>query len=58
MSERGQHMLKCTVHRCHQLSAESITKDLQTSCGLQISTTTVRRELHGMVFHGRAAATK
>ncbi|CAI9618668.1 unnamed protein product, partial [Staurois parvus] len=30
MSEQGQHMLKSTVGRSHQLSAESITKDLQT----------------------------
>ncbi|CAI9547943.1 unnamed protein product, partial [Staurois parvus] len=48
-SEWGQRMLKCTVHRSHQLSAESIAKDLQTLCGLQISTT-VRRDLHGMGF--------
>ncbi|CAI9538094.1 unnamed protein product, partial [Staurois parvus] len=58
MTERGQRMLKRTVRRSHQLSAESIAKDLQTWCGLQISTTTVRRELHGMGFHGRAAASK
>ncbi|CAI9543793.1 unnamed protein product [Staurois parvus] len=51
MTERGQHMLKHTVRRSHQLSAESIIKDLQTSCGLQISTT-VHRELHGMGLHG------
>ncbi|CAI9555676.1 unnamed protein product [Staurois parvus] len=51
-SEQGQRMLKHTVHRRHQLSAESIAKDLQTSCGLQISTTTVHRELHRMRFHG------
>ncbi|CAI9610990.1 unnamed protein product [Staurois parvus] len=57
MTERGQRMLKRTVCRSHQLSAESIAKDLQTWCGLQISTT-VRRELHGMGFHGRAAASK
>ncbi|CAI9555327.1 unnamed protein product [Staurois parvus] len=44
MTERGQRMLKRTVHRSHQLSAESIAKDLQTWCGLQISTTTVCRE--------------
>ncbi|CAI9612427.1 unnamed protein product [Staurois parvus] len=25
--EQGQSMLKCTVHRSHQLSAESIAKD-------------------------------
>ncbi|CAI9549835.1 unnamed protein product, partial [Staurois parvus] len=58
MTERGQPMLKLTVRRSHQLSAESIAKELQTSCGLQISTTTVHRELHGMGFHGRAAASK
>ncbi|CAI9565167.1 unnamed protein product, partial [Staurois parvus] len=58
MTDRGQHMLKRTVRRSRQLSAESIAKDLQTSCGLQISTTTVIRELHGMGFHGRVAASK
>ncbi|CAI9603213.1 unnamed protein product, partial [Staurois parvus] len=51
-------MLKCTVYRSRQLSAESIAKDLQTLCGLQISTTIVYRELHGMGFHGQAAAYK
>ncbi|CAI9590646.1 unnamed protein product [Staurois parvus] len=40
-----------------QLSSES-TKDLQTSYGLQISTTTVHREVHGMGFYGQAAASK
>ncbi|CAI9567617.1 unnamed protein product, partial [Staurois parvus] len=50
-------MLKRTVRRSRQLSAESIAKALQTSLGLQISKT-VRRELHGMGFHGRAAASK
>ncbi|CAI9544015.1 unnamed protein product, partial [Staurois parvus] len=58
MTERGHCMLKRTVRRSCQLSAESIAKDLQTSCGLQISTTTVYRELPGMGFHGRAAASK
>ncbi|CAI9573376.1 unnamed protein product [Staurois parvus] len=51
MTERGQHMPKRTVHRSHQLSADSIAKDLQTLCGLQISKTTVHRELHGMGSH-------
>ncbi|CAI9610372.1 unnamed protein product [Staurois parvus] len=55
MTERGQRMLKHPVHRSRQLSAES---DLQTSCGLQISTITVCRELHGMGLHGQAAASK
>ncbi|CAI9608715.1 unnamed protein product [Staurois parvus] len=35
MTERGHRMLKRTVHRSRQLSAQSIAKDLQTSCGLQ-----------------------
>ncbi|CAI9599524.1 unnamed protein product, partial [Staurois parvus] len=56
MTERGQCMLKHTVRRSHQLSAESIAKDLQTSFGFQISTTTVCREFHGMGFHCRAAS--
>ncbi|CAI9606106.1 unnamed protein product [Staurois parvus] len=55
MAQRGQCMLKCKVHRSLQLSTESIAKDLQTSCGLQISTT-VCRKLHGMGFHGQTAA--
>ncbi|CAI9615583.1 unnamed protein product, partial [Staurois parvus] len=58
MTEWGQRMLKRTVCRSRQLSAESIAKDLQTWCGLQISTITVCRELHGMGFHGQAAASK
>ncbi|CAI9590631.1 unnamed protein product [Staurois parvus] len=49
-------MLKRIVCRSRQLSAESIAKDLQIFCGLQISTTIVHRKLHGMGFHGRAAA--
>ncbi|CAI9594335.1 unnamed protein product, partial [Staurois parvus] len=58
MTERGQHMSKCTVCRSRQVSAESIDKDLQTSCALQINTTTVCRELHGIRFYGQAAASK
>ncbi|CAI9559704.1 unnamed protein product [Staurois parvus] len=58
MTEWSQHMLKRTVRRSCQLSAKSEAKDLQTSCGLQISTTTMCRELHGMGFHGRAAVFK
>ncbi|CAI9551267.1 unnamed protein product, partial [Staurois parvus] len=49
-SEWGQHMLKSTVRRSHQLSVESIAK-VQALCGLQISTT-MCRELHGVGFHG------
>ncbi|CAI9573953.1 unnamed protein product, partial [Staurois parvus] len=53
MTELGQRMLKHTVRRSCQLSTESMAKDLQTLCVLQISTVTVRGELHGMGFHGR-----
>ncbi|CAI9541855.1 unnamed protein product [Staurois parvus] len=46
-------MLKRTVRRSHQLSAESIAKDLQTWCGLQMSPTTVGVEsFMEWVFHG------
>ncbi|CAI9560912.1 unnamed protein product, partial [Staurois parvus] len=38
MTQWCQLMLTHTVRRSCQLSAESIAKDLQTSCGLQIST--------------------
>ncbi|CAI9561241.1 unnamed protein product, partial [Staurois parvus] len=57
MTEQGQHKLKRTVRRSWQLFAESIAKDLQTVCGLHFSTT-VHRDLHGMGFHGWAAASK
>ncbi|CAI9565331.1 unnamed protein product, partial [Staurois parvus] len=50
-------MLKRTEPRSRQLSLESIAEDLQTSCGLQVSTT-VHRELHGMCFHGPVVASK
>ena len=52
MTERGQRMLRHIVFRGRQLSAESITTDLQTSCSLQMSSSTVHRELQGMSFHG------
>ncbi|CAI9563357.1 unnamed protein product, partial [Staurois parvus] len=35
MTGRGQSMLKRTMRKSRQLSAESIAKDLQTFCGLQ-----------------------
>ncbi|CAI9564823.1 unnamed protein product [Staurois parvus] len=47
MTERGQRMLKHPMCRSCQLSAESIAKDLQTSCGLQISTQRERASCNG-----------
>ncbi|CAI9616721.1 unnamed protein product, partial [Staurois parvus] len=40
MTERCQHILKRTVRKIRQLSEESVAKNLQTSCGFQIRTTT------------------
>ncbi|CAI9560288.1 unnamed protein product, partial [Staurois parvus] len=56
-TEWDQHMLKRTVRRSCKLSAESIAKDLQTSCGLE-TRATVFTVLHGMGFHGPAAGCK
>ncbi|CAI9616296.1 unnamed protein product [Staurois parvus] len=47
MTERGQCMLKSTVRRSRQMSVESIAKDLQTSCSLQISTKVCRTSRNG-----------
>jgi len=58
ITERGQRILRRTMRRSRQLSAESIATDLQTLCGLQFSSRTVHKELHGMGFHGRAVASK
>jgi hypothetical protein len=40
------------------LSAETLITEFQTASGSNISTINVRRELHEMGFHGRAAAHK
>ncbi|MCJ8740161.1 hypothetical protein PDJAM_G00055700 [Pangasius djambal] len=58
LTERGQRLLKRIVQRGRRLSSQAIATELQTSCDLQISPSTVRRELHGMGFHDRAAASK
>ncbi|CAI9601759.1 unnamed protein product, partial [Staurois parvus] len=49
MTKWGQCMLKHTVRRSRQLSAESIAKDPKLCAAFRI--TTVCRELHGMGFH-------
>ncbi|CAI9564428.1 unnamed protein product, partial [Staurois parvus] len=54
MTEQGQRMLKPTVLRRHQLSAESIAKYLQTSCGLHKSFmewVSMAEQLHLSIFH-------
>uniref|UniRef100_A0AAR2LZK9 Structural maintenance of chromosomes protein 6 n=1 Tax=Pygocentrus nattereri TaxID=42514 RepID=A0AAR2LZK9_PYGNA len=47
-----KHIANLMTLKFRQLSAESMATDLQTSCGLQISSRTVHRELHGIGFHG------
>ena len=39
-------------------SVKTLTAEFQTASGSNVSTRTVRRELHEMGFHGRAAAYK
>ena len=46
------------ITKWKRLGKTAITTDLQTSCGLQVNSRTVCRELHGMCFHGWAAAAK
>ncbi|CAI9563110.1 unnamed protein product [Staurois parvus] len=50
ITEWGQHAEEHSAQKS-QLSSELVAKDLQFSGVLQISTT-VRRELHKMGFHG------
>lgn len=58
ITESSQWMLRCIeVARFLQLP-ESITTGLQTSHGLQISSTPLHRELHGIGFHGWATVSK
>ncbi|CAI9610466.1 unnamed protein product, partial [Staurois parvus] len=59
----GCYLCNKSIHEISLLlniprSTESVVKDLQSSSGLQISTATMRGELHGMGFHGRASASK
>ena len=54
----GRRVLRRIVRKSGQSSADSITAEFQTSSGINISTKTVRRELHCMGFNGRAAACK
>ena len=56
ITERGQRLLRHMVHKSGQRSADSIAKGFRASTGINVSTKTVRLELHGMGFHGRTAA--
>lgn len=49
ITEQGQQILRRKVHRGRQLPVKSMTTELKTSCGLQISS----KDLHGMGFHAK-----
>ena len=51
-------MLKHGAQKNHLSSVATLTTEFQTASGSNESTSTVRRELHEMGFHGRAAAHK
>ena len=51
-------MLKRVAQKNRLSSVATLTTDFQTDSGSNVSTSTVRRELHEMSFHGRAAAHK
>jgi hypothetical protein len=57
MTDRDSRALK-VVRETRQTSSETITREVHSATNCPASTQTVRRELRGMGFHGRAAAHK
>ncbi|KAM9473079.1 transcription activator BRG1-like [Salvelinus alpinus] len=51
-------VLRRVASKNHLSSVPTLTTEFQTASGSNVSTRTVRRELHEMGFHGRAAAHK
>jgi transposase len=58
MTDRDRRALKKVVREARQTSSETITPEFRSATNCPASTMTVRRELRGMGFHGRAAAHK
>uniref|UniRef100_A0A8K9UBV3 Transposase Tc1-like domain-containing protein n=1 Tax=Oncorhynchus mykiss TaxID=8022 RepID=A0A8K9UBV3_ONCMY len=58
LTEQDRQLLKCVLHKNHLSSVTTLTTEYQTASGSNVSTKTVRRELHEMGFHGRAATHK
>ena len=58
LAERDWRMLKREAWKNRLLSVVTLTTEFQTPSRSNVSTNTVRRELHEMGFHGRAAAHK
>jgi transposase len=58
MTDRDRRVLKKVVRETRQTSSEAITREFRSATNCPASTLTVRRELRGMGFQGRAAAHK
>jgi transposase len=58
MTDRNRRALKKVVRETRQTLSETITREFCSAMNCPASTLTVRRELRGMGFHGRAAAHK
>jgi transposase len=58
MTDRERLALKKVVRETRQTWSETITREFRSAMNCPASTMTVRRELRGMRFHGRAAAHK
>ena len=58
LTEPDRRVLKCRVQKNRLSSVATLTTKFQTDSGSNVSTSTVRRELHKMSFHGRAATHK
>jgi transposase len=58
MTDTDRRALKKLFRETRQTSSETITRELRSATNCPASTNTVRQELRGMGFHGRAAAHK
>jgi transposase len=58
MTERDRRALKKAVRETRQTTSETITREFRSATNCPASSMTVRRELRGTGFHGRAAAHK
>jgi transposase len=58
LTERDNRVLNRVARKNHLSSIATLTTEFQTASGSNIITRTVRRELHEVGFHGRAATHK
>jgi transposase len=58
MTDRDRRALRKVICETQQTASETIAREFCSATNCPASTMTVRRELRGMGFHGRAAAHK